>query len=354
MDTESNIETKLLAEIEALRDKCPNTQDIYREVCVLLFFRYGITPTANKLYQLVRKGSMSAPAEALGTFWSDLREKSRVRIEHPDLPEELKTAAGELTSVLWTQAQSLAHESLATLRSEAQAAVAEAKTNEGAAQGQLEAARAEMASVRQALDQATEKIQGFERRLAAEAALRTSLDEQLRLAREDTVSLQRANEEARREFSVELDKFRALGQQAEERLLAAEERSLLEIDRERQAAVKLQKELDTVRGIASQTADRDRAELAACQEQIGSLRQQTGRLEGSLQAVTVAKNQLATELDGVRQIAAAANAQVSLWQTEASQWKERTAKAEKTLAENQPASKQKNHRTKPVRHSESR
>ncbi|MFD2274300.1 DNA-binding protein [Undibacterium arcticum] len=51
------------------------TQDLYREVCVLLFFRYGMTPTANKLYQLVRKGSMTAPAEALNKFWEDLREK---------------------------------------------------------------------------------------------------------------------------------------------------------------------------------------------------------------------------------------------------------------------------------------
>lgn len=58
----------------------PDTQALYREVCVLLFFRHGITPTANKLYQLVRKGSMSAPTEALRTFWADLREKSRVRI----------------------------------------------------------------------------------------------------------------------------------------------------------------------------------------------------------------------------------------------------------------------------------
>ncbi|GAB3552032.1 hypothetical protein GCM10027343_37040 [Noviherbaspirillum agri] len=53
---------------------------------MLLFFRYGITPTTNKLYQLVRKGSMSAPAEALNKFWEDLRDKSRVRIEHRDLP----------------------------------------------------------------------------------------------------------------------------------------------------------------------------------------------------------------------------------------------------------------------------
>ena len=56
---------------------------------MLLFFRHGIAPTANRLYQLVKKGSMNAPAEALARFWATLREKSRVRIEHPDLPAEL-------------------------------------------------------------------------------------------------------------------------------------------------------------------------------------------------------------------------------------------------------------------------
>ena len=84
---------QLAVEIERLRVDFTDTQDLYREVCVLLFFRYGVTPTANKLYQLVHKGSMSAPAEALRTFWEDLRKKSRVRIEHPDLPEALKTTA---------------------------------------------------------------------------------------------------------------------------------------------------------------------------------------------------------------------------------------------------------------------
>ncbi len=39
---------------------------LYREVCGLLFFRYGVTPTANKLYSLVRKGSMGTPAEGRG------------------------------------------------------------------------------------------------------------------------------------------------------------------------------------------------------------------------------------------------------------------------------------------------
>ena len=88
-------EAKIKAEIEALKAHDLDTQDLYREVCAILFFRYGITPTANKLYQFVRKGSMSAPAEALARFWSDLREKSRVRIEHPDLPEGLKRVGWE-------------------------------------------------------------------------------------------------------------------------------------------------------------------------------------------------------------------------------------------------------------------
>ena len=71
-------EAKIIADIETIKVGELNTQELYREVCTILFFRYGITPTANKLYQYVRKGSMSAPAEALTKFWSDLREKSRV------------------------------------------------------------------------------------------------------------------------------------------------------------------------------------------------------------------------------------------------------------------------------------
>src|SRR5215217_6554522 len=90
MDLPLTVENQLLNDVEALRLRYPNTQELYREVCTVMFFRYGMTPTANRLYQLVRKGSMSAPAEALAKFWSQLRERSRVTIEGPDLPEALR------------------------------------------------------------------------------------------------------------------------------------------------------------------------------------------------------------------------------------------------------------------------
>ena len=132
-DTVDAADHRLQVEIDALRERCTDTQDLYREVCVLLFFRHGITPTANKLYQLVRKGSMSAPAEALARFWETLRDKSRVRIEHPDLPDELRDAAGEAIGALWQRAQGLAQSSLLALRSDAQALMLTARAEVEAA-----------------------------------------------------------------------------------------------------------------------------------------------------------------------------------------------------------------------------
>lgn len=125
-------QAQIAADIDALRARFPQTRELYREVCALLFFRYGITPTANRLYQYVRKGSMATPAQALARFWSDLRERSRVRIEHPELPEELRQTAGELVLQLWARAQ------------------------EGAARGYREQASAAAAQVEAARHQAQE------------------------------------------------------------------------------------------------------------------------------------------------------------------------------------------------------
>ena len=60
-------------------------------------FRFRVPPRANRLYNLMRRGTMSAPAPVLSEFWADLREKSRVRIEHPDSPKDRKRRG---TSVL--------------------------------------------------------------------------------------------------------------------------------------------------------------------------------------------------------------------------------------------------------------
>jgi len=161
-------DTQINADIEALRTRCQDTRELYREVCALLFFRYGITPTANRLYQYVRKGSMSTPAQVLAKFWDDLRERTRVRIDHPDLPDELRGAAAELVLQLWGRAQQEALRSL------------DARAAEAAARVEAEQALAAQADERarrlgEERDAQRARLADAERALAAERAAASEL-----------------------------------------------------------------------------------------------------------------------------------------------------------------------------------
>src|SRR3546814_10960387 len=91
---------------------------------------------------------MSAPSEALTKFWADLREKSRTRVEHPDLPNALKDVAGELVATLWTNAQVAAQESLTAYRAEAQEIAIQAKATAAAATADRDAERLAVRSLK--------------------------------------------------------------------------------------------------------------------------------------------------------------------------------------------------------------
>ncbi len=326
-------EKQLITDIERLREEFTQTQDLYREVCALLFFRYGLTPTANKLYQLVRKGSMTAPADALNKFWEDLREKSRVRIEHPDLPEALKTAAGDLAATLWTSAQSLAQESLTAYRGEAQASVVEAKAKLEAAKGAQEVAQRQLENSEEAHQVAQRRISALEQSAAAMAATNAALESQLQQAREENTAQQRQLAEARQEFTAELDKLRAMTQLAEERFIESEKRALLEIDRERSAAAKLQKELVAARATVAQVTERYRKETTSVQVQLGDLRQQLGVLEGNLQAVTASRDIASNDLKAAQVSLADMTTQLMLTRNEAETWRRQAEANQSTVAD---------------------
>ncbi len=172
-------EIRLAAEIERLKAAFPQTsqtRELYREACVLLFFRFGITPTANRLYQLVRRGSMSTPVAVLTEFWADLREKSRMRIEHADLPEDLQSAAGELVAVLWKRAASAAEASLATLCDDVEESRRAADASVAAMQADLARAEAALEQRTSALLAAQVQVSELEQALAAAGATRSALE----------------------------------------------------------------------------------------------------------------------------------------------------------------------------------
>ena len=241
-------ESEIQAEVEALRERFSDTKALYREVCALLFFRYGITPTASKLYQHVRKGSMSAPAEALAKFWEDLRGKARVEIDHPDLPEALKEAAGQAVSVLWTQATELARGELAVLHVEAhaeaqsaQADLKEALQRSAVLETQIQTAQTKVTELETRAQALAAELEQERRAHAASTARGEALSRQV-----DELKLEQSK--SRQHFSAELDKGRAAIDEAASRAAEAERRALREIDRERTARTQVDKQLEQLRG----------------------------------------------------------------------------------------------------------
>ena len=296
-DALSSEDRRLQGEIDAVRERFSDTQEVYREVCVLLFFRHGITPTANKLYQLVRKGSMSAPAEALAKFWSTLREKSRVRIEHPDLPEELRDAAGEAIGALWQRAQALADANLATARGDAQAAVIQANAAAEAAQARTEAAELLLTDERAELAASQARAQQLEQDLAREQGARTAVERQVEQAAEQRRELQRALEDARLGFESQLADQRDVTKSTEERHQADLRRALLDVDRERSASIKVQKELEQARRSSAEQADQNRARVATLEGELTQVRQKLSGAEAALAEARAAGDQLRGHLD---------------------------------------------------------
>lgn len=305
-----NIESEIQSEIEALKERFSETKALYREVCALLFFRHGITPTASKLYQYVRKGSMSAPAEALARFWEELRNKARVQIDHPDLPEALKVAAADAVLSIWGQATELARTELVALRVEAQAETAKALADLEAEQNRAKAAEAlnqEMRGHLAALEvqlQASNGAHESERRSHAATTARTEA------LQHQVGELQAQQERIRADFSAELDKGRTAIEASNERAAGAERRALREIEQERTGRAVAEKHLE---GVRAKLVETERQSQSKALEFVTA----STRMSAELEAARSAVHNLTASLDAQNQQLQDARQQASQFKAEA-------------------------------------
>jgi len=290
-------DSDLAEQVDALRQTFPETQDLYREVCALLFFRYGITPTANKLYQLVRKGSMSAPAEALARFWANLREKSRVRIEHPDLPTEMAAMAGELVGSLWQRAQTTAEASFADAVAEARETVAQAKEQAARELARAEAAAHALFQLQAEFSATLTRLQDLEHALAKEQGARDAAERQLASAITQRRELQESLAAARRDFDAQLVAQRQLLRDTEDRAQRDSQRRAVETELERQRTSVAEAALEEANRAATADAARNAEVTQTLQREIAHLRQEIGLAEGKQTELRAAQEYLQRQLE---------------------------------------------------------
>jgi chromosome segregation ATPase len=185
------------------------------------------------------------------------------------------------------------------------------ETQRTGAEQRVTTARDELARTETALEQRTAallaaqvEVRELEKAQVEGHAARQAMEADIVRLKNEAAARDRELEKVRDGFSRDLDKLRETAERAEERLRATEKRALLEIDRERGAAAKLQKELDeTTKRADRRDADHHRA-VEALQAQLGDVRHQAGVLQGRLDAVQATNVTLQQELAAARQAGA--------------------------------------------------
>lgn len=310
------LENQIQGEVDNLREQFNNTRDLYREVCALLFFRYGITPTTNKLYRFVRKGSMSVPTESLNNFWKELREKSKIRIEQPDLPEDLGNIAGEFMAKIWSKSQLAAHESLAALRSEIEAKAEELLAERDVIANSRDDAVLKLQAAEDKLLDQSNRLKELEPLLASSEAQKHALEQQIK---QSTVQ----QEELRRTMDAEVEKLQGTIKEIEDR--SQNELALLmrDFSREQSRAVDLETELTAIRSSYKSLQEQNKNETNLLKTQLGDLRERVGELSGKLQLTESNNSQLSADIVAKEEQLKKTTAKLLNSEVQAKNWSER-------------------------------
>ncbi|BDT59171.1 hypothetical protein MasN3_26650 [Massilia varians] len=308
----NDLDTALQEDVESLRAAYPRTPDLYREVCIVMFFRYGITPTANKLYQLVRKGSMSAPTEALRGFWGDLRRSGKVELGQPSLPNDLAQAAGDLVSKLWSSAQASANQSFDEFRQTTAHERDLALRDKQTVQDQLDNADRELQVLSAKLEAASRENAILREEAAVSASAAAEMNAKLADARQAVSEAGRQLQAIRAEHAAEIERVTARIAQAEERYAALEHRALVEIDRERTAVNKMEKALESERSLSAASLQRLQSELTQSQIEGAKRDRDFSALKDNLKAATNERNIARDKVEQLQSITSDLTSQIAV------------------------------------------
>ena len=168
-------------------------------------------------------------------------------------------------ATLWTRSTASAQAALDALRVEVEVEKATAQNTVTSMRGELGRTETALEQRTSALLAAQVRIQELEQGHAASEATRLALEAEITRLQDENAARDLALVQARADFSEELEKLRTSAGLAEERLRATEKRALLDIERERVASARLQKELDAATRRTEQGEARHRRELQVVQ-----------------------------------------------------------------------------------------
>lgn len=191
---------ELAHEVASLCERIDDNRQLTREVATLLF-RLGERPTANRVLQLTRRGSMNTVNDEVNKWWDDVRSRLSSRLINPKVPAALLEKQGELIGAMWDTAIAEAQEELEADRAELEGQVVEANIARAGAESQARE-QGELARELQA------RLEEVQQALASERTAREAAGADAAQWRERAEKLGNELEEARADFTTRMDRAR--------------------------------------------------------------------------------------------------------------------------------------------------
>lgn len=96
-----------LSQVLANCDPC-DTRALVQSTALTLFHEFGEIPSANRVRDLIGRGSLSTVVDELRVFWTALRESIRTTSASPGIPDAFVAAHANALPALWRAALSAA------------------------------------------------------------------------------------------------------------------------------------------------------------------------------------------------------------------------------------------------------
>lgn len=288
----------LFNEIEQIKEaNGTDTRRMVRDVAALLFMRYGETPTPNRVYSLLRKGSMTTIHEAMKTFWEEIRDKADVRISAPDIPQPILDHLAAMAATAWRMSNQETNEAIGRIQKEAETNIQEIRTacddNVMQSRRLAELAEQETESARDAAMKERadrQKADAHASELQAEIATLMEAGRQsallLQESRQQSQALRLDAERDRQELMNQIGAMTADRQRDREMIEGLRKRSLEEVENARLDARNARQELQTARSDAERERTRAQARMDAFSKEVAGLREEISTLKQRLEGMS--------------------------------------------------------------------
>jgi len=243
---ETDFDSDIRQQIQKMMDQGLATIDVYKRTCEILFFQHGVVPTPTKLYGLVKKGSMGTPTKAVQEFFASQRERSRVDLAIPGMPESLKSGFTDALKETWRLAVELGNASTNAQKEVHQKELYRLQEEMDRLRADNTALETTISRLKQADADKNEHIMDLQETIRQEKTRLTVESKRLQDATQRCNDLEQQLDKARQDFLAESSRLSKEHDSALARLKDHENRALMEIERERQIANKAVKDAITV------------------------------------------------------------------------------------------------------------